>query len=280
MTNITVTGGSGHTGHAVVRSLIESGHHVQVVDIIPPEDRQTPYTICDLQNFGEAVDSLKDTDVIVHLAAIPRPTFFPSHTVFQTNVISTYNVFEAASILGIQKVIYASSISVTGYPFYYRFFEPQYIPIDEKHPAAPQDPYGLSKYIGEEIAKAFVRRSDMAVISLRMPWIHTPQTFLDEVAPHRNDPAFGASNLWLYVDSRDISQAVQLSINADLQGHNEFYISALDSFMETPSTDLVQSFYPNTAIKPGFGGTQSLINCQKAMKILNYNPEYSWMSYY
>jgi len=278
--NIAVTGGSGHTGQAIVLHLLEHAYTLRIVDQNPPKDESTPYTLCDLEDFGQAVSALQGADAVVHLAAIPRPTYHPNEVVFRTNVLAAYNVFEAAATLGIERVIYTSSISVTGYPFYERFFEPQYVPIDEEHPAAPQDAYGLSKYLGEEIARSFVRRTDMTVTSLRLPWIHTPQTFLSEIAPYRDDPQFGASNLWLYVDARDVGQACRLSLEAELDGYHAFYIGAPDSFMEISSKELVESFYPNTEIRPGFGGTQSLICSQKAQRVLGYQAEYTWKSYF
>ena len=276
---ITVTGGSGHTGRGVVEQLLESGHSVLIVDRVPPRDTETPYKLCNLEDFGETVGVLEGCDAIVHLAAIPRPIYHPNSVVFRTNILAAYNVFEAAATLGIQRVIYTSSISVTGYPFYHRFFEPEYVPIDENHPPAPQDSYGLSKYLGEEIGKAFVRRTGMKVISLRMPWIHTPESYARDVAPFRHDPQFGASNLWAYVDSRDVGQSVSLSLDVDLEGFHAFFISAPDTFMETPSRELVEAFYPHSEIRPGFGGSQSLLSSAKAEKILGFKAEYTWQDY-
>lgn len=276
---IVVTGGSGHTGTAVVDYLVTHKYSVAIIDQVTPQRKDIPYKICDLLDYGQVIDCLENADAIVHLAAIPRPIFHPNTVVFKNNVLSTYNIFEAASVLKIPRIIYASSISVTGYPFYSRFFEPQYLPIDEDHPPAPQDPYGLSKYIGEEIGKSYTRRSDMTVISLRMPWIHTPETFRKEILPHQNNPEFGASNLWAYVDSRDVGQAVNLSLQVDLAGFHPFFISAHDTFMETGSLDLVNAFYPGSQIRPGFSGQMSLINCDKACVVLHFKAVRSWKDY-
>jgi len=277
--NIVVTGGSGHTGKAVVKHLVQHGYTVRIVDRTPPGETLTPYTLCNLEDYGETIAALEGADAVLHLAAIPRPTYHPHNVVFRTNVLAAYNMFEAAAVLGIQRVVYASSISVTGYPFYERFFEPSYVPIDEEHPAAPQDSYALSKHLGEEIAKAYVRRIGMNVISLRLPWIHTPDTFRHEVLPYRDDPQFGASNLWLYVDTRDVSQAFRLSLETDMTGYQVYYIGARDTFMENPSIELVNEFYPNTIILDGFGGRQSLISSCKAEQELGYQAEYNWEMY-
>jgi hypothetical protein len=118
----------------------------------------------------------------------------------------------------------------------------------------------------------------MSVICLRLPWIHTPETFMSEIAPNRGDPQFGASNLWLYVDARDVGQACRLSLASDLKDFQTFYIAAPDSFMETPSVELVKAFFPHTEIRPGFGGRRSLVNSLKAEQMLGYQAQYTWDS--
>lgn len=276
---LVVTGGSGHAGQAVVEHLLQHGHQVLVVDRQPPRPANLPYKLCDLEDYGQAVACLKGAEAVVHFAAIPRPIYHPASVVFRTNILSCYNVFEAAATLGIDRVVYASSISVTGYPFYERFFEPSYLPIDEQHPPAPQDPYGLSKYLGEQIATAFVRRVGMSVISLRMPWIHTPESFRSEIAPFRVDPQFGASNLWLYVDARDVAEAVRLSLELELCGHHPFYIAAPDTFMETSSRALAQAYYPNAELLPELEGRASLVSSRKAAELLGFKARYTWESY-
>jgi nucleoside-diphosphate-sugar epimerase len=276
---IVVTGGSGHAGRSVVQDLVEHGYDVLVVDRQPPANNSISNKMCELEDFGQAVAALQGAQAVIHFAAIPRPTYFPWHVVFRTNILSCYNVFEAAAVLGIERVIYASSISVTGYPFYERFFEPSYLPIDEEHLPAPQDAYGLSKYLGEQVAEAFVRRTGMTVISLRMPWIHTPDTFDKEIVPFRAQAQFGASNLWLYIDSRDVAQACRLSLNVPLKGHHIFYIAAPDTFMETPSMELASAFYPHAEIRPGLVGRASLVSSQKAQQILGFQAQFTWENY-
>jgi len=277
--HIAVTGGSGHTGKEVVRHLIDHGYEIQILDREPPDDQSISYKLCRLEDFGQAVSCLKGCRAIIHLAAIPRPTYHPNHVVFHTNVLATYNVFEAAALLGIPRVIYASSIAVTGYPFYEKFFEPEYVPLDENHPPAPQDAYALSKHLGEEIGKAFVRRTDSSVISLRLPWIHTPRSFQEEIMPHQHDLEFGASNLWSYVDTRDVALAFRLSLETALQGYHDFYISAPDTFMDTDSAGLVRQFYPQTEIRAAIRGTRSLLSSGKAEQVLGFRADHSWKDY-
>jgi nucleoside-diphosphate-sugar epimerase len=277
---VTVTGGSGHAGHFVVEDLVKHGYDVLSVDRVKPSHPISTYRLADLTDLGQAYDCLANVDAIVHYAAIPRPIYDPEDVVFRTNVMTTFNVFEAAARLGIKRVVLASSISVTGYPFFYKYFAPKYVPIDEEHPMQPQDPYALSKVVGEEIANAFVRRTGMTAISLRLAWIHTPETFKEQLCPFWENPEGGASNLWTYVDSRDSAQACRRALEANLTGHEAFYISAANTFMKTPTADLVRKYYPETKIAPDMEGTAPILNTAKAARLIGYKPEYRWESYF
>src|SRR5262249_43171714 len=82
----------------------------------------------------------------------------PPEAVFGNNAMGQFHVFEAAARLGIRRVVSASSFAAYGMSFPDRPFAPDYLPLDEDHPLAPQDPYGLSKAVGEQIAAAYAGR--------------------------------------------------------------------------------------------------------------------------
>src|SRR5215218_11346360 len=185
---VVVTGGSGLAGRAVVADLLEHGFDVMNVDLVPLEET-APFRRADLVDLGQVYGCFRDADAVVHFAAIPRPAFDVPEVVFGTNVMSAFNVLEAASTLGINRVVYASSVSVLGFPFFEQSIAPVYVPIDEAHPLLPQDAYALSQRLGEELAEGFSRRGHLSVVSLRFPWIHTPQTFVEQVRPLWKDPA-------------------------------------------------------------------------------------------
>lgn len=278
---VLVTGGSGLTGFAVVQELMQHNFDVLSIDRVPLPQAIAPFKLIDCEDVGQVYSASARSDAVIHLAAIPRPTFHTPDRVFQTNVMACFNVFEVAAALGIPRVIYVSSISVLGLPFSYTNVEPQYVPIDEEHPKTPEDAYALSKYIGEELAEAFVRRcaGALSVVSLRLPWVHTPDTFKEQIWPHWSDPVFGATNLWSYVDARDVARACRLALTAEIKGHEVFFISAANSFMNQDSADLVRKYYPRTLIRPGFFGNRSLLDTAKARHRLQFSPMYSWELY-
>jgi nucleoside-diphosphate-sugar epimerase len=277
---VVVTGGSGHAGWPLARHLHDEGYDVLIADGTPPPASDIPFRLVDLQDLGQVYGCLTGADSVVHLAAIPRPSFHTPEIVFRTNTMTAFNVFEVAVQLGIRRVVYGSSVSVLGFPFFTRPLAPAYAPIDEAHPTLPQDSYGLSKHLGEEIAGAAVRRSDLSVVSLRMPWIHTPATFLEQLAPMQSDPAAGATNLWSYIDTRDVAAACRLALEADITGHEAMFIAAAYTFMPTPSAELVRAFYPATTILPELTGTNALLSSAKASHLLGFIPQHRWESYF
>jgi nucleoside-diphosphate-sugar epimerase len=275
---VVVTGGSGLAGRAVVEDLMKHGFDVVNVDLVP-SDGPAPLRRADLVDLGQVYGCLRGAEAVVHFAAIPRPTLDVPEVVFRTNVMSTFNVLEAASALGINRVVYASSVSVLGFPFFARPLAPGYVPIDEAHPLLPQDAYALSKRFGEELAAGFARRGSLTAVSLRFPWIHTPQSFIEQLQPLWKDPAAGASNLWSYIDTRDVAEAVRLALTAETAGHAACFVAAADSFMPIPSRELVASHYSTTIIKDELVDHASLLSSAKAEALLGFRAKHSWRSY-
>ena len=105
MPKIGVTGASGKAGRAVVRALLEHDYDVLAVDVAPPAESVAPFLLADLTEFGQTVECLAGVESVVHLAAIPASGIHTEETTFRTNMLSTYNVFEAARLLGLRRVV-------------------------------------------------------------------------------------------------------------------------------------------------------------------------------
>ena len=100
-----MTGASGKAGRAVVRDLLEHEHEVLAVDLVSPAEPSAASLLADLTDFGQVVECLAGADAVVHLAAIPASGIHTEETTFRTNALSTYNVFEAARLLGDRKSV-------------------------------------------------------------------------------------------------------------------------------------------------------------------------------
>lgn len=208
------------------------------------------------------------------MAAIPRAYEFPNEEVYRVNTLSTYNVLEACSLLGIQKVVIASSESSYGICFASDFFEPQYLPVDEAHPQLPEDSYGLSKVVNEACAATFHRRTGMQIISLRLGNVLCPEDHAPTIARFSN-PEDRLRILWSYIDSRDIAIACQLAIEKDGLGCEPIILAAEDVSSNLDAMELAKRYLPNvTEFKKELPGRTSLMDSSRAKELLGWKQKY------
>ena len=273
MRTIAVTGGSGKAGRACVVELRERGYDVVEIDIDASRNPDEPTLIVDLTDLGQTIEALAVADAVVHLAAIPAPNILPDGETFRINMMSTYNVFSAAATLGHERVVWASSETLIGIPFERR--DPEYAPIDERHPRLPEFHYALSKLAGEVIAEQFSRWHGTPYIGLRISNIMEPHDY-QRFPGWQDDPTIRRWNLWGYVDARDVAQAVRLSLESDVDGADNFLIAAADTCMSRPSKNLMREVFPDVPITGPVDGTDTLLSIGKARAMLGYGPRYTW----
>ena len=177
MARYLVTGGAGFIGSNIVRTLVERGEHVCVLDDLSTgclsnlEDVRQHVTfvessINDRDNVFEAMDGV---DYCIHQAAIasvPRSVEMPVETC-DANITGTVKVFEAARDRGVRRVTFASSSAVYG--------NATRVPVDESMPLAPISPYGITKATNELYARVFHELYGTQIVGLRYfnvfgPW--------------------------------------------------------------------------------------------------------------
>jgi nucleoside-diphosphate-sugar epimerase len=270
---VVVTGGSGKAGRAAVRELLEHGYDVLNVDIAPPREPLSRYLAVDLMQLGEVIEALHGADAVVHLAANPNPSGWTEERMFRHNTTTTYNVFRAATVLGLKRVVWASSETTLGLPFERE--PPRYAPIDEQHPLLPESSYALSKVISEELARQFSRWSGVPYVGLRFSNIMEPHDYA-RFPGFWDDPHSRKWNLWGYVDARDVAQSCRRGLEADIQGAEAFIVAAADTVMNRPSRELLAEVYPGVPLREGVGEFDTLLGIDKARKLLAYAPGYSW----
>jgi nucleoside-diphosphate-sugar epimerase len=280
MKRVLVTGGSGKAGRACVRELFEHGYKVINVDAVPPGEALCPFVEADLTDFGQVVEALSGVDsrhdrvdAVVHLAAIPAPGRSTNAVTFRNNILSTYNVFEAARKLEIRNLVWASSETVLGLPF---DEPPPYAPLDEEYPARPETAYSLSKFLGEEMAQQFCRWDpELKIIGLRFSNVMEPADYA-RFPSFDTDPQSRKWNLWGYIDARDAAQAVRKAVEAPLKGAEVFIIANADTVMTRPNAELMAEFYPDVPFTAEVDPNETLLSIGKAQRLLGYEPRYSW----
>jgi nucleoside-diphosphate-sugar epimerase len=290
MQSVIVTGGSGKAGRAAIRELLKHGYQVMNVDAVAPAEPLCHFMKADLNDLGQTIDALRllagtidrrrasigEPSAVIHMAGIPAPGLAPDATIFQNNMMTTYNVFSAAVRLGLKRVVWASSETIYGLPF--TRTPPAFAPVTEEHPLAPETGYALAKTLCEKMAGEVNRwNPDTRFVGLRISNIFEEHDY-ELIPSFWNDPTFRKWNLWSWVDSRDVAQACRLGLEADIAGADHFTIAAADTLMKTPSRDLMAAHFSGVPIDPKLGPFDTLLSIEKARRVLGYAPQHTWRS--
>lgn len=286
MTKVLVTGSAGRAGTYIVEDLLGSDYEVVGVDTNPPRGtnaiRSQPYTfrLVDVTDFGQVLSVMKGCDAVIHMAAIPNPYNVPEHEMFRINMLANWNVLEAAEILGIEKIVMASSINAVGAGFSKGITPRPYFPIDEDHPTFAEDGYALSKWLGEEMAEAFVRRrpGKVQIASMRFHSLKSKERQEELNTTSKDTDVYGkvAKSFWGWTDIAEAARACVLAIEVDFGGHEAFFINSEDTTALEPTEELIEKVYPGAEIRSPMPGHTSAISVDKAKRLLGWKPEASW----
>ena len=285
---IIVTGGSGKVGRAAVKDLMEHGYKVLSIDLVrppgisnPPKPTDPVFSLVDITDFGQVMTAFsgiddrwegEKVDGIVHMGAIPAPGLAPDNVIFDVNMRSTYNVFEAARRLGIRNIVWASSETVYGIPYPNNA---EYVPVDEEI-EAPQSSYSLSKLMGEKLAVEYAKWDPKTkIIGLRFSNVQEQHDYAN-FASYQSSAQSRRFNLWTYIDARDAAQAIRKSLEVKLTGAHVFGIANSNSLMSRSNDELLDEVFPKTRRKRKLKPNESLISIDKARKVLGYKPEHDW----
>ncbi len=153
MIKILITGANGCIGSELVKCLMEAGYKINALaydssdenNIRGLENIEIAYgDICDSKKIDELL-SLKQFDVIIHLAAIVHEREAGESDYERVNYRATVELFELAKKHHVQQFVFVSTVAVYG--------EETPRAFDEEAPCSPQTPYALSKWKAEEYIK-------------------------------------------------------------------------------------------------------------------------------
>ena len=160
---ILVTGGAGFIGSWVVDKLIEKGNEVVLIDNFSTGKKENLnekakiyyLDICEHDRLVEIFEKEKP-EIVFHLAAqvMLRKSIEDPLYDAKNNVLGTISVLEACRKCNVRKIIYTSTGGA-------RVGEPEYLPVDEKHPLNPSSPYGISKHSAEHYVWTYNKLYDL-----------------------------------------------------------------------------------------------------------------------
>ena len=277
--HVVVTGGRGESGRWIVDRLADD-HRVTVLDRDHPGadgHSAVDYRALDLTDAGATFDALTalDPDAVVHWAAIPVADTHTGTETYRNNTLATHAVLTAAGRIG-ARVVQASSDGAYGFFFAAETPLPESLPITEDHPLRPEDAYGLSKVVAEEVGATVARRDDVPVVSVRPSWIQVPGEYPCRDPAYVEDLAAGAGNFWSYVDARDVARLVAAALTADVSGHEAVNCVAGDNALGRPLLDLFGTHYGAVPDDAAVEGDDSAYSIAKARELLGWEPQHSW----
>jgi nucleoside-diphosphate-sugar epimerase len=124
-------------------------------------------------------------------------------------------------------------------------------------------------------ARQFSRWSGIPFVGLRLPNVIAREEYW-LFPSFQDDPLARKWNLWSYVDEGHVAQSVRLALEADLKGADSFNIAAADTVMEQPSRELMAEVFPGVPIAERVGGNDTLMDIDKARRLLGYAPYFTW----
>jgi|HubBroStandDraft_1064217.scaffolds.fasta_scaffold60134_1 nucleoside-diphosphate-sugar epimerase len=287
---VVITGANGTIGRQLAAELDAHGHVPVRLDL--QDAGQTPgeFVKVDLTRAEQPEAATRGADAVVHLARVPFPYTANGYDAatrtwrqpdrvgdaqrLNANLAMTCNVLAAARAAGLRKIVMGSSFAVYGLYYPSRPLLPDYLPIDEGHRRRPDDAYGLTKLLGEQLADSYADFAEMQIASLRFPGVSRESP--ESIAARQHDPMKrGGGGLWTYVDARDAALACRLALEADFAGHQAFNICAPNTFMNVPTDELLRRYLPGvpchrTHSAENWAGYDS----SKAARMLGFKPRY------
>jgi nucleoside-diphosphate-sugar epimerase len=140
--------------------------------------------------------------------------------VLENNIIATYNVFEAARLTGVKRIVFASTNHVMG-----MYDRDHQWPIYADQPVRPDSLYGVSKAFGENLGRFWYDQYGISVICLRIGWM----------LPEPKDDI----SRWMWLSPRDCAQVVSRALETDL-GFGVFYAVSANSRRHWDITDTIE----------------------------------------
>ena len=165
--NILVVGGAGYIGSHMVKLLGQRGCAVTTLDDLSSGHRDAVLTGDFVQGDMADTELLRSLfvrrkyDAVMHFASfievgesVREPAKY-----YRNNVANTLALLAAMREAGVDRFIFSSTAAIFG--------TPQYVPIDERHPRAPINPYGRTKNMVEDVLSDYERAYGLRSVCLR-----------------------------------------------------------------------------------------------------------------
>ncbi len=309
MANYLVTGGTGQIGTFLCEELLDEGHKVVVYDYKPNMENlakianRVSLVVGDVTDMSELLITMKQNEIdhVVHLAAmVLLDSMQHPAKAYQVNVIGTNNVFEAARLLDVSKVVFASSVTVYGALKTRR----EGIADEEDYPNPPSDPYSTAKVAAELMGRHYRESYGLDFNAMRIAaawgpgryWGYTGRfndflrkTAVGEEAAFPADFVYRGEKLrWLYV--RDVGRCFAHASGISRPKSYLYNTGSRSPFNARDVVSILKSLFPEskielteidapTKVSATVAGPNGLdVDCSKLYDELGFEPRFDLAS--
>jgi nucleoside-diphosphate-sugar epimerase len=270
---ITLTGAAGKLGDPVCRALVEAGHQVRGVDQRMRRDLPVPIEVVNLLDREACYRVLEGADAVVHLANHAHEYMPDKQRLLVDNVAMNTNVFQAAYEVGVQNIVFSSSIQALGVGRKEgKAHRPTlaYLPIDGDLPAQPTNVYGLSKQLSEEMLRYYARELGMNCIVLRFPFLS--KDAIDAGWGPRPVPTDRINEAWSHLSLADASALIVAILAAPLTGFRIYCPAARSNRLGQPITPLIKTYFEDIPIKKPLDAIDSFFDLSRITEETGWEP--------
>ena len=278
---VLVTGGAGFIGRHTVNELLKNDYSVVVADIKDNEG-QLPYKYYRIdvtdENFSKIFEENK-IDYIIHLSALPSVADSIKMPLVdcKDNYQATVNICTLAQKYDIKKIIFSSTAAV--------YANPQYLPVDEKHPTSFLSPYAISKNASEQ----FIKYCGIDYIIYRYANVYGPgqdcfgeagvvAKFFDLMSHNKPIQVHGNGKQYRdFVYVEDVAKANVLALQTDIQNeiinvstNSRTSINELVSIMQA---ELNYKLEPEHTDSRAGDIEKSVLSNEKLISLFHYTPQ-------
>jgi nucleoside-diphosphate-sugar epimerase len=209
---VLLTGACGNIGRKL-RMAWTNVYDLVLIDKSPgaddPEVIAADLTVLD----DDWITHFHGVDTVVHLAA-NSDEFAPWEELIGPNLDALANVFHAAALAGVERIIFASSNHVMGE---YQHLDDEPITVDRG--PRPDGPYGVTKLVGERLGQSLARAFDLTFIALRLGWIQEGKNRPDTL------PNDWARKMWL--SNADLIRLFDCAVEAEIEDRSFVVVNGM-----------------------------------------------------
>ncbi|MEM8781859.1 MAG: NAD(P)-dependent oxidoreductase [Planctomycetota bacterium] len=272
---IVLTGAAGQIGQKLCGTLAESGGDVLALDrrfdpalakIAGVEHR-----VIDLLDPVSIYPVLQSADALIHFGNLPNVYAAPPPQVYRDNVQMNQNAFLAAAEVGVQRILFASSVQVIagnrtiGDASRRPSCLPE-LPITGKTPANPANLYALSKLAGEDLLRMLTRQNpELSAVSLRLPFTcsgpRMPNPIdLDDARQMRWRKHNYVDEGFAWLDVAELGPLVRGVLRHAGPGYDCLLPASDDSQIDWPAERIVERFFADLPVRGSLAGRFTLVD--------------------